>query len=70
MGGKISTSNNEVVTNMESGSKRKGGAGCMHVDTEEGREKRLKVDEVASTLSVTLATHLESEKVAGQPRRE
>ena len=55
---------------MESGSKRKGGAGCMHVDTEEGREKRLKVDEVASTLSVTLATHLELAKVVGQPCRE
>ena len=70
VGDKISISNNEVVTNMENGSKRKGGAGCMHVDTEEGRGKRLKVDKVASTLSVTLATHLESVKVAGQPRRE
>ena len=70
MGGKISISNNEVVTNMESGPKRKRGAGCMHVDTEEGREKRLKVDEVASTLSVTLAMHLELAKVAGQPCRE
>ena len=66
-GGRISISNNKVVTNMERGSKRKGGASFMHVDTEEGREKHLKVDEVASTLSVTLATHLELAKVAGQP---
>ena len=53
---------------MECGSKRKGGAGYMHADTEKGREKRLKVDEEVSTLNVILATHLGSVEVAGQPR--
>ena len=55
---------------MECGSKRKGGAGCMHADTEEGKEKRLKVDEEVSTLSVILVTHLGSMDVVGQPRRD
>ena len=53
---------------MEYGSKEKRGAGCMHIDIEEGREKRLKVDEEVSTLNVILATHLGSVEVAGQPR--
>ena len=42
----------------------------MHADIEEGKEKRLKVGEVVSTLSVTLATHLGSAEVARQPHRE
>ena len=52
---------------MEYGSKEKRGAGCMHIDIEEGSEKRLKVDEEVSTLNVILATHLGSVEVAGQP---
>ena len=55
---------------MEYGSKKKRGAGYMHIDIEEGREKRLKVDEEVSTLNVILATHLGSVEVAGQPRQD
>ena len=66
--GRSSILRDEAVTNMEYGSKKKRGAGYMHIDIEEGREKRLKVDEEVSTLNVILATHLGSVEVAGQPR--
>lgn len=70
VGGRISILSDQIVTNVESGSKRKGGAGCMHADIKEGREKRLNVDEEVSTLSVILATQLGLAEVAGQSRQD
>ena len=68
--GRSSILRDEAVTYMEYGSKKKRGASCMHIDIEEGSEKRLIVDEEVSTLNVILATHLGSVEVAGQPRQD
>ena len=70
VGGCMASSSNEIDTSVESGSKRKGGAGYLHVDIEEGGEKRLKIDEVSSHLSVSMALNSTSAEVAEQPRRE
>ena len=40
----------------------------MHVDTKERGEKRLKIDEVSSHLSVSMALNSTSAEVAEQPR--
>ena len=42
----------------------------MHVDTKEGGEKHLKIDEASSHLSVSMALNSTSAEVAEQPRRE
>lgn len=55
---------------MECGSKRKGDVGLMFTDTEEGKEKHLKVDGEVNSLSVILALHSGSAEVARQPYRE
>ena len=66
----MASSSNGIDTIVESGSKRKGGASYMDVDTEEAGEKRLKMDEVSSNLSASMALNLTSAEVAKQPRRE
>ena len=47
----------------------RGGASCMPIEIEEGKEKRMKLDEEAKTVNVILATQLGSVEVARQPRR-
>lgn len=59
-----------VMHVVESGSKRKNNVESMAESNEGEREKKLKVDEEARSLSILFATHLGAAEVAKQPRQD